>query len=362
MNMIRTSLIPFNRARANGLPAQNQETGVGRQRLSLEDTQRLLDMFTASQNVKPSSRKTYRESMTQFFNWLSESGKELSTLTSRDLIEYMDALLRSGHQRLTVRSYMAAVRKFYAWTESEKLYPNIAVGVKAPKVNQGGTGNHFIKMHLDDRQGAELLEHFKNSPRNYAMVNLMLRTGLRTIEVSRARIGDIRMRSGKRILQVWGKGMDSMDPSVYVVLTDVAYAPIREYLSTRPGALPGEPLFTTEGKGYNKTRNEDYPDGTKPHAGQALSTRLIQLIIKNGLRAIGLDDHVYSAHSLRHTTATQIIRNGGTVLDVKRTLRHSSIDTSLIYMASIEEEERLAKAPETLLDGSFAISKETVNQ
>ena len=84
-----------------------------------------------------------------------------------------------------------------------------------------------------------------------------------------------------------------------------------------------------------------------------MSTRLIQMIIKRGLRAIGLDSHAYSAHSLRHTTATQIIKNGGTIMDVKRALRHSSINTSMIYTASIEDEERLQKAPEDLLENAF---------
>ena len=84
-----------------------------------------------------------------------------------------------------------------------------------------------------------------------------------------------------------------------------------------------------------------------------MSTRLIQMIVKKGLRSIGLDDHAYSAHSLRHTTATQIIKRGGSIMDVKRALRHSSVNTSMIYTASIEEEERLEKSPESLLDKAF---------
>lgn len=320
---------------------------------ALDNLEKMLDTFLASQSVKPSSRKTYRESLVQYIKWLRETHRDISTLTTADIIQYKETLLRSGHQKLTVRSYIVAVRKLYRWLEGNRIYANIAEEVKVPKANQGGVGNHFIKMHLTEKQATDLLEHFKGSPRNYAIVNLMLRTGLRTVEVSRARIDDIRFRSGKRILQVWGKGMDAPDPSVFVVLTEASYGPIRDYLETRTGALPGEPLFATEGKGYNATKDADYPDHIKPHSGGHMSTRLIQRIVKDGLRAIGLDDHAYSAHSLRHTTATQIIRNGGTILDVKRTLRHSSINTSMIYTASIEAEERLQNAPESLLDKSF---------
>ena len=86
-----------------------------------------------------------------------------------------------------------------------------------------------------------------------------------------------------------------------------------------------------------------------------MSTRLIQMIVKDGLRAIGLDDHAYSTHSLRHTTGTQLLRQGASILDVQRTLRHSSVNTTMVYIASIQEEEHLRNAPEKLLDNSFIL-------
>ena len=329
------------------------KTNAGIPDITRENRKLLIDAFLAAQDVKDSSLKTYRQSLEQYFHWLDSQGKILGALTEADIVEYKKQLLKSGHKALTVRSYLVAVRKFYTWAEGMKLYQNIASGVKSPKVNQGGAKDHFIKMHLTEAQASALLEYFAPHPRNYAIVNLMLRTGLRSIEVSRARIQDITMRSGQRILHVWGKGMDAPDPSVFVVLTDVAYAPIRAYLQTRPGALPGEPLFVTEGTGSNISKNPDGTTEVRKHTGEEMSTRLIQMIVKKGLRAIGLDDHAYSTHSLRHTTGTQLIRSGASILDVQRTLRHSSVNTSMIYIASIQEEEHLRNAPEALLDTAF---------
>ena len=306
---------------------------------SKKDRDTLIALFLYEHDVKESSKKTYRESLSQYFSWLDLTGRRIEDVTSGDIVAYKQHLISTGHETLTVRSYLTAVRQFYKWTAGKRFFPNVADTVRAPRTDQGGKGRRFIKMHLTDAEGARLLDHFRDNPRNYAMVNLMLRTGIRTIEVSRARIKDVRVRSGRRILQVWGKGMDRPDPQVFVILTDAAWGPIRDYIAAeRPDALEGEYLFVTQGLG---------------HSGQQMSTRLIQMIIKKGLRAIGLDDHAYSAHSLRHTTATQIIKNGGSIMDVKRTLRHSSVDTSMIYTASIEEEERLRHAPEELLDNSF---------
>jgi integrase/recombinase XerC/integrase/recombinase XerD len=320
---------------------------------SKAERKRVVDAFLAAQDVKDSSLRTYRDALNQYFIWLDTSGRTLMDLTAADIVEYKKELLREGHTSLTVRSYLTAVKRFYKWAEGMRFYPDIAADVKAPRVSSGGAGEHFIKMHLTEEQATELLSHLSESPRNYAMVNLMLRTGIRTIEVSRARVEDVKWRSGRRILQVWGKGMDAPDPSVFVVLTDTTWGPIRDYLATRDEPSGDEFLFATEGHGSHTRQLPDGRSEVRPHGGGQMSTRLIQMIIKDALRAIGLDSHAYSAHSLRHTTATQIIKNGGTILDVKRALRHSSVNTSMIYTASIEEEERMLHAPEDLLDRSF---------
>lgn len=322
-------------------------TNTGNPRL---DEEAVIKAFASGIDVKESSRKTYGDAVRQYLHWLKANGKSLDQTKEEDIILYKQYLLNTGHKILTTRAYIIALHRFYAWAEAKKLYPNIAANIKTPRANQGGTKDHFIKMHLTDEQGRALLEQYDN-PRDKAIVNLMLRTGLRTIEVSRARICDVTYRNGRRILYVWGKGMDAPDGSVFVVLTDLAWEPIQSYLQTRKNALQGEPLFVTEGKGSHPSKTGE--GDRREHNGGPMTPRLIQLIVKRGLRAIGLDSHAYSAHSLRHTTATQIIKHGGTILDVKRALRHSSINTSMIYTASIEEEERLQKAPEDLLDNSF---------
>ena len=84
-----------------------------------------------------------------------------------------------------------------------------------------------------------------------------------------------------------------------------------------------------------------------------MSTRTIQNICKELLREIGLDGHEYSAHSLRHTTGTQILLNGGTMMDVQNVLRHATPATSQLYVNTIMEDKRLDDASEELLDSSF---------
>lgn len=292
----------------------------------------LLSYFVSTQDVKESSRKLYSRTLKLFFEWVEEKGKVIAGLTRTDILEYKEDLFGKGLSSLSVASYLTSLRKFYEWAEAEKFYPNIVKGVKTPRRVQT-----FKKQHLTEEKSGELLSHFESlSLRDYAIVNLILRTGLRTIEVVRADVGDITFKGGRRILRVWGKGHDTKDD--FVVLTDKTYEPIKRYLDTRKGAKPTEPLFSSD---------------SHRNSGERLTTRTISGLCKGGLKAIGLDGREFTAHSLRHTTAVTILKNGGDLTQAQNVLRHTSPTTTQIYVESIKEELRLQNAPEALIDAAF---------
>lgn len=296
---------------------------------SLQDWRGVVAYFVGYQDVKESSRKLYAKTLSQFFLWVEKTGRDLSQMTRTDILEYEDYLKEEGLSPLTIGSYLVAVRKFYEFAESEKVYPNIAKGIKTPKKK-----NTFRKKYLHEDEIENLLSVYEEkSLRDFAIVNLLVRTGLRTIEVVRANVGDIDIVNGKRVLYVWGKGHEEKDD--FVVLTDKTYLPIRRYLDSRKGVKPGEPLFSSE---------------SRQNYGERLTTMTISTIAKKALREIGLDSHSYTAHSLRHTTASMILEKGGTLFDVQKVLRHTSVNTSQIYTKMKEEEERIQTPPEALLD------------
>ena len=288
-----------------------------------------VEVFLSECDIRENSRNVYRRGLQYFFKWVGNSGRTISELTRADVIAFKDTLL-STHSNLSVAGYLVAVRRFYEWAEGNKLYPNIAKGIKSPKRK-----NAYLKEHLRENQIADLLAHFEGNTRDYAIVNLLLRTGLRCIEVVRANVEDITFKGGQRILRVWGKGRDDRD--AFVVLTDKAYTPIKAYLDTRGSTTLKEPLFISTSNRNLKGR---------------LTTRSISKICKEGFRAIGIDGKEYTAHSLRHTTAVLLLKNGS-LADVQSVLRHSSPATSQIYTKSIEEELRLANPSEMKLDTVF---------
>ena len=295
----------------------------------------LTDSFILSQDVKDSSKRLYRRTLRQYFNWVRDHRLRLESLTRADILKYKEDLLSSGMSSLSVGSYITAVRKFYQWAEGNKFYPNIAKDVKTPKRRQ-----QFRKQALSDIQAQALLEYYRDKQaeafRDYAVVTLLLRTGLRTIEVIRANVEDIAFKEGKRILYIQGKGRDEKDS--FVILTEKAYSPIEAYLKTRGALKSKEPLFTS---------------ASNNNMGGRLTTRAISRLTKEGLKAIGIDDRSYTAHSLRHTTACSLIRSGASLEEIQGVLRHTNPATTQIYLSTVAEETRLRRNTEALLDRAF---------
>jgi integrase/recombinase XerD len=271
--------------------------------------------FIQSQDISPSSKATYSRQLKQFMAWLTKTGKVdfLNTLQRQDILAYREHLLTLGKSSYTVDGYMTAVRKFFEWLEAEKVYPNIAKGVKGTKKAKG-----FRKDCLTLFQIREALVSIDRRPleglRNHALFNLLCRTGLRTIEVSRAKIGDLRQESGEAVLWVQGKGRHTKDD--FVILVEETLKPLREYLSARGEVNDTDPLFASI-----SDRNQGLP----------LTTKSISRIIKGILRGIHLNDKRLSAHSLRHTAISLSIKGGASLEQAQAMARHTDPKTTLIY-------------------------------
>jgi integrase/recombinase XerC/integrase/recombinase XerD len=295
----------------------------------LED---LVDSFINSQDVKLSSKLLYRRTLKQYFSWVNKKNYSLSEIARPQLLEYKEELLNTNKSSLTVGSYITSVRKFYEWTEANKFYPNVAKGIKTPTRKQ-----QFKKQPLLPSQATDLLNYYENKDsRDFSIINLLLRTGLRTIEVIRANIEDVTYKGSQRVLLVQGKGRDEKDN--FVVLTDKTFNSLDLYLKNRGKVNNTDPLFIS-------TSNNS--------KGERLTTRTISYIAKEGLKAIGLNNKSFTAHSLRHTTAVNILRAGGSLETAQFTLRHSNPATTQIYTATLNEERRLENSGEALIDNLY---------
>lgn len=307
--------------------------------LPLPTLEELVKRFVEGHDVRDSSRATYRRQLREFVKWLRAESLELRELRREDILAYRTYLEKragsggKGLSAYSISGYLTAVRRLFAWLEAERIYPNVARSVKGAKRPKG-----HRKDALTDEQLRACLEAIERAPtlkaleraRNYALFNLMARTGIRDIEAARASVGDMRRLEGERVLNVIGKGHDV--PDEFVLVTDKAYKPLRKYLDMRPHVHAGSPLFVSH---------------SRRNYGERLSSRSISRIIKQTLVAAGLDDARLTAHSLRHTAISKAVRAGATLTQAQAMARHGSPATTMGYFHNLE---RVSHGAEKLID------------
>lgn len=303
-----------------------QDTALVDQRQTVDSD--LFARWTAFIDASPKTIETYSRAIKQFFLYLDAAG--IRQPTRETIVQYRDHL-KAAHKPTTVQSYLAAVKLFFKWTDQEGLYPDIANHVKGAKLDQG-----HKKDYLTSKQTARLLASVDRSTlsglRDYAVLSLMVTTGLRTVSIIRANIEDVRPSGDSMVLYYQGKGHE--EKATFVKLADQVEAAIREYLKARGETDKAAPLFASIAH-----RNQ----------GQRMTTRSVSRLVKDHLVQIGLDSDRLTAHSLRHTAATLNLLNGGTVEETRQLLDHSNINTTLIYSHALDRaknnsERRIAQA------------------
>ncbi|MFJ6912194.1 MAG: tyrosine-type recombinase/integrase [Lactobacillus amylovorus] len=279
----------------------------------LED---LFNQFVIFIDASKNTVRTYRGSLKQWFLYLREN--QIVQPTAETVRQYRDYLQENGKKPTTVKNYIIAVKRFFAWTEEAGFYPNIAKYVKS-----GHLSKNFKKDYLTSSQAKKILDEIDRSTlkgkRDYAMLVTMLTMGLRTIEITRANIEDIRTKGDATVLYVQGKGHEEKDDLIrmpYHVETA-----IRDYLSVRHANDLSEPLFTS-------TSNHN--------ADGRMTTRSIRRIVKTAFISAGYDSPRLTAHSTRHTAATLSLLNGATLQQTQELLRHRNIGTTEIYAHNID--------------------------
>lgn len=262
--------------------------------------------------------ETYTANVRRFYIWLQAQGiKQPERL---DVIRYRDQL-EQDHKPATVHAYLIAVKLFFQWTESCGKYPDIAKRVKGTKVD-----TDYKKDPLTSSQAGRVLGsiHTDNIAglRDYAIIALMLTTGLRTRSIILADIRDIKPLGEMTVLFYQGKG--HKEKADYVKLSEPVLNAMMRYLVARGEPAPNEPLFAS---------------AAHRNAGERMTTRSVSRIVKEALRAAGLESERLTAHSLRHTAGTLAVKNGATLPEVQQLLGHKDINTTMIYLHIIKKEE-----------------------
>lgn len=287
----------------------------------------LIHPFLASQDISLNSRTTYSNALMQFMRWCKE--KKVTHPKHETILTYKFWLDTKQLSSYTKAVYIVVIRRFFLWTEEEGLYDNISRKVRGIK--------RYSKNHQKESLSIEALKKLLSSincndlcgKRDFALINILVRTGLRLKEIASALLEDMYEQRGEMLLWIHGKGRSSKDE--FVLLTPQALSSLYEYLQARVIKSEKDPLFIS-------LSDRNY--------GKRLTIFSLSRIIKGRLRAAGLNSKRITAHSLRHTFGVLSMQAGASLYEVQLAMRHTAPTTTQLYLGDIERIKRLEASPE----------------
>ena len=160
---------------------------------------------------------------------------------------------------------------------------------------QGKKGGEFSLVRLRDK----------------AILEMLFSTGLRVSEIANLEIESVNLKRDE--FTVRGKG----DKPRIIFLSDDARQWIKAYLTKRQDMSPH--LFVSHDRA-KKRRDDSGP----------LTPRSIERIVKKYGKTAGITKKI-TPHTMRHTFATDLLRNGADLRSVQAMLGHASITTTQVY-------------------------------
>ncbi len=283
----------------------------------------LIELFCENLDIKKNSVISYKALLLRYVRYLKRHN--ISYAKRSDIINYREQMWEEGLKANTIQKQIVVIRNFYQWLkvnqrqlEFEEIYQfNIAEQIKGAKIDR-----NYKKEPLNKEQAIKLIDVAKQNRtditgyRNYAIVLLMIITGIRSIEVVRAMKADISKLFEYSILYVHGKGKDGAD--TFVKLSQEVTDALNDYLNRRKDN--SRYLFVTHGE---------------ISSCQQLSSNTLRRAITVLMKKAGIYNTKHTPHSLRHTTAYLNLQAGGTLESTQQLLRHKNIETTLIYAHNI---------------------------
>lgn len=264
-----------------------------------EQNTHLIQLFIAAKKIEGCSDNTlkyYTNTLTSMCNSFQKSIRDIET---NDLRFYLSNYQNTRNtSKVTLDNIRRIMSSFFAWLEDEDYI------IKSPvrRIHKVKT-TKIVKETLSDEHLEQLRDQCSH-PRDLAIVDLLISTGIRVGELVKLNCSDINFTERECI--VLGKG-DKERPVYFDAKTKIH---LQQYLDSRADNNPA--LFVSFQAPYNR-----------------LSIAGVERFL-NKLGERSDVRHVHP-HKFRRTMATMAIEKGMPIEQVQKLLGHSKIDTTLHY-------------------------------
>jgi site-specific recombinase XerD len=140
---------------------------------------------------------TFDRILAIFLNWLKKEQMEAQQVRYQDILSFMKHCQKQGTSQRTVQHYLNAVKHFYGHLIVEnKIEVNPVTGIKIQGVKRKSLYHIFQPEELHAVYNSYQDESLKGK-RNKVMLSLLVYQGIKTEELIKLEVQDVKMREGK---------------------------------------------------------------------------------------------------------------------------------------------------------------------
>lgn len=263
-----------------------------------------LEYLRYERQLAESSINAYQADLKRLIAFVGS--KPVAEITRDDLRALMRDMTQKKLSTGTVRRHIHGFNTFWDWLKlTGRVEENVAELIQLPK----------LRRKVPDWLDVEELERWVNTPaqgsrpairhRNMTAWRTMAWLGLRRGELLRLEIKDVRLADREIVVRNSKGKQDRVLP-----IPEKLYADLKQQIGDRPSNAK---VFASQ-------------------VGKRWVVKYFSKAFHAHVKACGLADRKITPHTLRHTFATQLIRQGVDLSTVARLMGHKDIKTTMIYI------------------------------
>jgi len=274
--------------------------------------------------LSPKTVGAYKHDLAKFNDFLNGElgdGWGLEDIDQYTIKAFMQFLAETGYKKVNSAvsrgRKLATLKSFFKYLSHEGKVKSDIVRLKMPKIK------YKEPSYLTEQEYKRLLRTVKRNAtkffkaRDMAIITMFLGMGLRLSELVELDVGNVNFDDG--IIKVTRKG----NKERILPANDGVMISIQRYLKTRKDLLPSSPLFLSK-------RNKRMAGGS------------VWYLVKKYLKQAQIEKDKLSPHTLRHTFATILLKQGENILTIKELMSHRNLRTTERYLHIDNEDLKTA--------------------
>lgn len=256
----------------------------------------------------------YKKDLEQFVGFLStKEVADIRDIKKEDIEGFINKLLEENYSKKSASRKLNSIRTFFRFLKNEGLIEqNPSLDVSHPKYIQ------VPPRVLSKLEYRAIRDVAKEDPRTYAMVELLLQTGVRIGELTNIRLSDI--KDDVVHVRIYGKSTSREVP-----LNKAVKKAVSEYLKARDALL--------------RNTKESSPDDCLfiTRTGKPLLVRNVRQIITRCFREVGIEDA--TVNDFRNTFIAHQLISGYSIDYIAKVVGHRRLSSTERFLNLVKDSE-----------------------